>query len=135
MSAADELSRLAARLRRQYPGIHVEVHFNDHVAKGMGTYQGWSITFESKDPNLLIRYKLAPLQCDFGKSSGNSELVNVRWWTHGIIDQSECYGVGYAIEEEPHAYRRDRALTKTRQTQVVRMLKPFIRGTWKPQTA
>jgi hypothetical protein len=130
---ADAASRLRDRLMRRYPGVIVEVGFNDHVADGHGTYKGWHISFESKDPNVLIRHKLAPLQCDFGSSAAPTELAGVCWHTHGIIDHSERYGVGYHIEEEPHADVRDRALTKTKQTQVMRMLKPFIRGTWKPQ--
>jgi hypothetical protein len=133
---SDAKSRLQDRLMRRYPGVTVGVGFNDHVARGCGTYRGWSLSFESNDPNVLIRHRLAPLQCHFGSSRGNSELAGVSWHTHGIIDQSERYGISYHIEEEPHdSAGRNRALTKTMQTRVMRMLKPFIRGTWKPQSA
>jgi hypothetical protein len=49
--------RLRSALLRRYPGLVIEVHFNDHVADGHGTYRGWCLSFESIDPNLLIKYK------------------------------------------------------------------------------
>lgn len=142
---ADAKSRLRDRLMRRYPGVIVDVQFNDHVEDGHGTYKGWFVSFESKDYNLLrgIGGDLAPrpLQCQFGASGGggNTEFAGVNWGTHGIIDQSERYGVSYHIEEEPRANgtgpcrQRNRALTKKMQTQVMRLLKPFIRGNWKPR--
>jgi hypothetical protein len=141
-SVQAKADRLRSALLRRYPGVLVTVGFNDHVADGHGTYKGWYMSFMSADPGLLIKYNLAPPDCPFDSSSSAddghraySELAGVSWYTNGIIDcpePTQRYGIAYHIEEEPRANARDRALTKTRQAQVLRMLKPFIRGTWKP---
>ena len=81
---------------------------------------------------MLIGYRISPLQCHFGTSGGAGEFAGISWSTHGIIDQSERYGIGFSIQVDGDE-RQPRALTKKMQTQVMRMLKPFIRGTWKPQ--
>lgn len=120
-------------LSTRYPGVFVHVSFNDHAAAGRGTYRGWHLSFESTDPDLLVRYGLAPSNCDFRWGDGLSDLVGVNWHTHDIIDNSKRYAVGYHIEED--ASERDtRAspFTKKTQSQVMRALRPFISGTWKP---
>jgi hypothetical protein len=80
---------------------------------------------------VLIGYKISPLQCHFGTSGGASEFAGVSWRTHGIIDQSERYGIGFHVQEDGDDHL-PRALTKKMQTQVMRLLKPFIKGRWKP---
>jgi hypothetical protein len=89
------------------------------------------VSFESTDPALLILYQLARPQCRFGSSRGRSELTGVHWHTHGVIDRSRRYAVGYHIAleyDEELRFRRPSAFTKTRQAQVMRVLRPFIRG-------
>jgi hypothetical protein len=121
---------VVAALQRRYRGVSVRVFFNDHVAEGIGTYRGWCVSYECPDPCVLVRHGLAPPTCDF-RSGDRGELASVSWHSHPIIADSGCYGVSHHVEESPHANERDRALTKKMQSQVMRMLKPFIRGTWK----
>lgn len=126
----EEAERLRNALTRRYPGLTVIVGFNDH---GRDRYKGWVISFESTDPKALLG-KVAPLQCHFGSSRGKSEFAGVSWGTLGIVDASKRYAIIYHIEVDPKKDGwgpRDEGLTKTMQTQVLRMLRPFIRGTWK----
>jgi hypothetical protein len=122
--------RLRRALTRRYPGLRVHVDFNDH---GDGDYKGWVVTFGSTDPSEMLG-KVAPLQCHFGSSGGETEFTGVSWRTHGIIDGSQCYGVMYHVEVDPRTDERGGWRTKKMQAQVMRMLRPFIRGTWTPQT-
>jgi hypothetical protein len=129
--------RLQRALTRRYPGLFIDVHFIDQVTEGHGTYRGWHISFESTDPSSLVKHRLTPENVDFQAAGpwcafGVSEFAGMHWHTHDVIDQSNRYAIGFHIEEEPHNDRRDSAMTKTIQSKVMRMLKPFIRGTWKP---
>lgn len=133
MSDPAAIDRRAARLRialeRRYPGVVVHVDFIEHP--GVNTYKGWHVYFQSSDPSVLVNYKLASSLSDFDSDGGITEFAGYRWHAHGIVDACQRYGIGYHIEDEPGS-SRDRALTKKMQTQVLRLLKPFIRGTWKP---
>jgi hypothetical protein len=129
-SDPDEITRKAQVVRwaleRRYPDLFVSVDFIDHSA-GDG-YKGWRLSFGARDPRVLVKYGLVSARSDFG-SDGDAELVGCRWYAFGVVDESKRYTVGYHIEEQS-GDRRDRALTKKMQTQVMRLLKPFIKGTW-----
>jgi hypothetical protein len=122
-------ARLRAALERRYPGVTVHVDFIVHVAAG---YKGWRVVFEALDPHTLINFRLASGLSDFADSdsAGSTEFVGCSRYFFGICDASKLYRAGYHIEEEPDA-GYNRALTKKMQTQVMRLLKPFIKGTWK----
>jgi hypothetical protein len=122
-------ARVRAALERRYPDLFISVDFIAH-SQG-GTYKGWRVSFESRDPRALVRYNLASGLSDFGGDggNGNTEFVGCRWYAFGAVDNTKRYRIGYHIEEEA-GDQRDRALTKKMQTQVMRLLKPFIRGTW-----
>ena len=124
---------LTRRLMKRYRGVKVDVRFNDHPAGGHGTYRGWCVSFESPDPNVLVRHRLAPI-LDANQSLRSSEFVGVHQHAHGPYDATKCWGVAFHIEEDPHTSRADPAMTKKMQVQVNRLLKPFVRGTWKPGT-
>ena len=84
----------------------------------------------------MVRYGLAPESCVWDSQNEVTEFAGVscnQWSPH---DASRRYVVSQHIEEVRREDQRDRALTKKMQTQVMRLIKPFIRGTWKPrQTA
>lgn len=125
---------LAYRLQARYPGLFVRVGWNDHVKQGFSSYRGWYISFEAEDPRVLVQHGLVAEGCVFGESRGTHELCGVHWWTHPIIDDSKRYGVSHSVECEPREMSYPKApLTKTCQAQIMRMLKPFIRGTWRPR--
>jgi hypothetical protein len=101
-------------------------------------YKGWNVLFEALGPRILVNYQLASGLSDFDASgfAGNTEFVGCSRYCFGIADASQQYRAGYHIEVECGKLRtRDRALTKKMQTQVMRLLKPFIRGTWKSAPA
>jgi hypothetical protein len=142
------ISTLSNRLMRRYPGVIVEVTLVDHTNQGRA-YQGWHLSFQSCDPQVLVGHGLAVSVSSFDDSqfrdarrksscAGKSEFAGCSWYATGArTTVSQKYMIGFHVEERAsdNPYRRDSALTKTMQTRVMRILKPFIRGTWKPQTA
>lgn len=132
-SDPDEIGKKAQVLRgaleRRYPDLFISVEFVEHP--GVNTYKGWRVSFESCDPCVLIQYGLASSLSDFDSDGGITEWAGYRWHAHGVIDASKRYAIGFHVEEDRGSDRRDPALTKKTQTQVLRLLKPFIKGTWK----
>lgn len=125
----DKFAHLASQLEERYPGVFVDVIFNDHS----GHYKGWHLSFQAEDPQLLIGYGLANGVAAFESGAGGiSEWAGCRWHGRGIIDASKRSAIGYHIAMEGRTDRRpDRALSKKMQAQVSRLLKPFVKGTWK----
>ena len=129
----EKARRLRYSLRRRYPGVSVEVDFIDHVAEGFGTYQAWFVSFESTDSHRLIEYGLVPKTVDWESGNCPSEFDGLRCSAHGVNGPSgRVYRFSYHVEVNPFEESRDRALTKKMQRQVERMLRPFVRGVWKP---
>lgn len=131
-SDPDEITRKAQVVRwaleRRYPDLFVSVDFIDHSA-GDG-YKGWRLSFGARDPRVLVKYGLVSALSDFG-ADGNTELVGCHWYAFSVVDDTKRYRVGHHIEEQAaNGGRRDRALSKKMNTRVLRLLKPFIRGTW-----
>jgi hypothetical protein len=131
MSNSAAIDRKAARLRtaleHRYPNISIHVDFMEAIGSG---YKGWRTLFESRDPRVLVKYGLVSALSDFG-ADGNTELVGCHWYAFSVVDDTKRYRVGHHIEEQAaNGGRRDRALSKKMNTRVLRLLKPFIRGTW-----
>ena len=120
--------RLRASLVRRYPGVGIGVHYNDGQ---QGGYKGWCLAFGHADLQVLHSSGVLPDGYPGGDHPGDLEGV---FW---MLNSDSTGHVAFChIQEEPPVGARDKALTKTRKAQVMRMLKPFISGTWKPrQTA
>jgi hypothetical protein len=142
----NKAARVRRALERRYPGVVVEVHFRNCAAEQLTptyrtpAYKGWHLSFAARDPNLLVSYGLASGLSDFDRHDQDgrrrddrsiTEFAGYSWYAH---DDSGRHEIGFHIEEEYEPVR-DRALTKKMQTQVLRLLKPFIRDAWKPSAA
>lgn len=128
-------SRLREHLMHLYPGVKVEVLYNDHAAdSGSGSYKGWRLNFKSGDLEVLAKNSLGPGGELLFARHGATEFPGVTWDLHDWQEDGRTlYTLGFHIEEQSSGQLRGVGLTKRTQTQVMRLLNPFIRGTWKPR--
>lgn len=132
------LASIERKLRRRYPGIHCQVqrHTSDYYGEGEGM---WTVVFLAKDRDALVKYRLATAEqfevhdtLSYSKANrhpsshdgfGNSVTA------YTAIGEDGLFHVNTYIFDGADA----RDYTKKLQMQVDRMLKPFVRGTWKAQ--
>lgn len=131
-----QCEQLAARLAARYRGVRVGVRYVDQVIPRVGKRRAWRITFESEDPGQLKRYQLFPEWFDYRTDPGDvgdsaTEFAGVEMFAYRIAGPGSLWETGYAIEVD--AAGRDSAVTKKTEREVKRLLRPFIRGTWRPR--
>jgi hypothetical protein len=131
LNVETRIRRLTRWLERRCPGVFVKVSFDDYC-----DFKGWHMYFRSPDPNLLVRFGIAAALSDFDSTGQVSELPGCTWSGHGIIDATKGYAISFHIRDqdgEGRTARIESGLTKKMQTQVMGLLKPFVKGTWKPR--
>ena len=135
------LSSIERRLARRYPGISCQVtrKTSDHYY-GKGACL-WTVDFFAKDREALINSGLA--------TADQFEAYAALSYSGHSRHPSSHDGFGNEVTAYPavreggpccvstHIFdgSDNREYTKKLQMQVDRMLKPFIRGTWKPSPA
>lgn len=121
------LQSYARALRRRYPGISVEVRWNNHEcvpnSEGKPGYKGWMICC-SGPAALLARYGLATeLELDGHVNACPDEYGHQRG-VHGVIDGSGNHGVHLHIPDQiPEGHWSERRVhTKKMQQQLAKLL-------------
>jgi hypothetical protein len=140
MSAPETaLPSIERKLARRYPGISCRVkrHTNDgYYGKGHGA---WSVQFFARDRESLIEYGLATAEqfelhdtlshCKRFRHPSSRDEFGDSTSAYPAIGPDGCSSMHIVIADCPDT----RVYTKKLQGEVLRLLKPFIRGTWKAQ--
>ena len=122
------LRSYARALRRRYPGISVEVRWNNHEtapqSDGNPGYRGWMICCTGS-ATLLARYKLATKLELEGRMDARPDEYGHYRGVHGVIDGSGNHGVHLHIPDQiPEGHWSERRVhTKKMQQQLARLLR------------
>jgi len=122
------LRSYARALRHRYPGISVEVRWNNHESvphcDGKPGYKGWMICCTGSAV-LLARYGLATELELRGRSDARPDEYGHYRGVHGVIDRSGNHGVHLHIPDEiPEGHWSERRVhTKKMQQQLARLLR------------
>lgn len=134
------LPSIGRNLARRYPGIHCQVTHDTRDTYDEGECL-WTVTFSAKNRDALIRCGLATAKqfevhdtlsyCKRNRHPSSHDGFGNRVIAYPPIGEDGVFSVITYIFNGVD--RRD--YTKKLQTQVMRLLKPFIKGTWKAAPA
>ena len=122
------LQSYARALRRRYPGISVEIRWNNHETMrkcaGKPGYKGWMICCAGS-ATLLARYGLATELELAGRGAARPDEYGHHRGVHGVIDGSGNHGVHLHIPDQiPEGHWSERRVhTKKMQQQLARLLR------------
>jgi hypothetical protein len=121
------LRSYARALRHRYPGISVEVRWNNHETEpdsdGKPGYKGWMICCAGSAP-LLARYGLATDLELAGRVDARPDEYGHHRGVHGAIDRSGNHGVHLHIPDQiPEGHWSERRVhSKKMQRQLAKLL-------------
>jgi hypothetical protein len=122
------LQSYARALRHRYPGISVEVRWNNHEIMSTGGgkpgYTGWMICCAGS-ATLLARYRLATQLELEGRVDAPPDEYGHHRGVHGVIDGSGNHGVHLHIPDQiPEGHWSERRVhSKKMQQQLAKLLK------------
>jgi hypothetical protein len=134
------LSDRARELEQRYPGVRCKVEFSEYApGKHIEGHAHWIVTFFADSLECLVKHGLATAEqfeitaslpvakADRHPSMWDGFGNSIRVWKNL---EAKSWEVRTYVDDYQN---RERELTKKLEVQTARLLRPFVRGTWKPK--